>query len=355
MYQRVNIGFKWDKLISLKCQNNFYHDGNGKDFEFIPTNKTQIIMKNFGIFFKKDVNGFSLFCNPEQFRKIVEIKKRQDPKLIFLIKNKNNYLLNYTDLSFADNNKLYYFNNLVSSKKDEKLLIHDKEYVNESQALRIYNKYQSIKLDKVIKSTKIVDARQNDINNDLWFQEVEGNQMVKLQNLSEGHYSVNNGKSSTSFYVLDYMKEPMWGIIDIFLSDLPKENNFFSKNGALEHKEFIINLNARSTFWKYIILPENKNVELKLEEVKVSYNGKAIDFTKPKKVTLMNGEEAFSIESKNAMELKEVINVSDKLEMKIKNNSKWLSKVVKIPKPKIKSVKPDRESNKIYSTTYIYL
>lgn len=354
MHQRVNIGFKWDKLITINCQNNFYHDGQGKDFEFIPTNKTQIIMKNYGVFFKKEVNGFSLFCNPDQFSRILELKKNQDPKLIFLIRNKNNYMLNYTDLSFADNNKMYYFNNLVANQQGDKRLFHDKEYVNEQQSLRIYNKYQSIKLDNFIKSTKLVDARQNNLNNDLWYQEVENNHMVKLQNLSEGQYALQEGKNKTSFYVIDYIKEPMWGILDLFMVDLPKENNFFDK-GKLTHKEFTINLNARKTFWKYLILPENKNVELKLEEVKVSYNGKAIEFTKPKKVTLTNGAEAFSIETKEAIELKEVLNVSDKLEMKIKNNSKWLSKSVKIPKPKIKSVKPDRESNKIYSTTYIYL
>jgi len=274
--------------------------------------------------------------------------------LIFLIRNKNNYLLNYTDLSFADNNKMYYFTNLSTSKNGSKVLIHDKEYVNEAQALRIYNKYQSIKLDKFIKSTKLVDVRQNDLKKDLWAQEVEENTMVKLKNLSEGKYSLLNGKSSMSFYVIDYIKEPMWGIMDVFLGHLPNENNFF-ENGKLDHKEYVINLNARKTFWKYFILSENKNVELKLEEVKVSYNGKAIPFSKPKKVTLANGESAFSIETKESIELKEVINVSDKLEMKIKNNSKWLSKSVKIPKPKIKSVKPDRESNKVYSTTYIYL
>ena len=354
MYQRVNLGFKWDKLITIKCQNNFYHDGQGKDFEFIPTNKTQIIMKNYNLFFKSETNGFSLFCNPDKFKRIRDIKKGFDQKLIFLIRNKNNYLLNYTDLSFSDNNKMYYFNNLKSSKKGSKLLIHEKEYVNEKEALRIYNKYQSLKLDNFIKSTKLVDARQNDLKTDLWFQEVEDKKMVNLQNLSEGHYSLLNGKSSTSFYVIDYIKEPMWGILDLFLGDLPKENSFFT-NGKIDHKEYIINLNARKTFWKYFILSENKNVELKLEEVKVNYNGKAIDFTKPKKVTLSNGLEAFAIESKESMELKEVVNVTDKLELKLKNNSKWLSKTVKIPKPKIKSVKPDRESNKIYSTTYIYL
>lgn len=354
MYQRVNLGFTWDKLLTINCLNNFYNDGQGRDFEFIPTNKTQIIMKNYNLFFKKETNGFSIFCNPDKFKRILEIKKGVDQKLIFLIRNKNNYLLNYTDLSFADNNKMYYFNNLRASKKDGNVIIHDKEFVNEGQALRIYNKYQSIRLDNFIKSTKLVDARQNKLKNDIWFQEVEDRQMVKLQDLQEGQYSLENGKSSTNFYVIDYIKEPMWGIMDLYLGDLPKETSFYS-NGKLNHKEYIINLNARKTFWKYFILSENKEVELRLEEVKVSYNGKAVDFTKPKKVTLTNGEEAFSIETKEALELKEVMNVSDKLELKIKNNSKWLSKSVKIPKPKIKSVKPDRESNKIYSTTYIYL
>ena len=354
MLQTINIGLHWEKLFTLQCKNNFFKDGESKDFSFQPTNKTHLLLKKYKLFFKSNKSGFSIFCNIDQFKRIMNSERIAKNKISFIIKNNNNLLLNYTDLSFKDTNKLFYFNNLHKSIYSDMNLLHDHEFLTNSKKIKIFNKIQTLRLDKLDKNTALLDCKQKAVKRELWNSERHGHQNLMLRNLEEGKYSIKNGKLIEDIYVIDYIREPVWGIIDIYLNDLPKEYNFYSNNKIIPQK-YHINLSARRTFWKYFIIGDNNEVELKLEDVKITYNGKSIEFTKPVKTILNNGVEAFVVESKKDIELQEVTDITDKLEMKIKSNGKWRSKVTKIPKPSIKRIKPDKVSEKVFSTTYVYV
>lgn len=354
MLQKVNIGMNWERLFSVHVRNNFYQDGTGKDFEFAPSNKTLLLLKKYKLLYKKGTNGFSIFCNIEQFLRIMQSSRIKKNKISFLIKSKNSFLTNYTDLSFQDTNKIFYFNNLNKNIKSNMNLLHENEFMSESKKIKIYSRIQTIRLDKLDTNTALLDSKKSKVDRETWWGEHFGNQNIMLRNLEEGKYSIQNGKQQDDFYIIDYIKEPVWGILDIYLDDIPKEYSFIEK-GAIKPIDYHINMNARRTFWKYFIIGDNKEVELKLEDVKITYNGEAIAFTKPVKTTLTNGVKAFMIESVKDMELKEVTHVTDKLELKIKSNGKWKSKSIKLPKPSIKMVKPDRTADKVYSTSYVYV
>lgn len=354
MQSKIDIGFDWDKLITVQCKHSFYRDGKGKDFEFIPTNKSSVLFKNYKVFYKSVDNGFMIFCNAPQFSRIHALKKVTDQKLTFLIKNKTSTLANYTDLSFNHFDEVYYFSNLHVSKNKGDVLLHDEEFMKEQKKIRIYSPFQVLKYNSVAKGNRLIDHRGKEIKREAWYEEKFDMHVIKLKSLQEGKYTFVNGKESMDFYVMDYVKEPVWGILDIHLYDLPKSAGFLEKN-KLAPVEYGINLHHRSTYWKYFIIGQSKELELKVDEAKVSYNGEDIAFTKPSKVVLSNGVEAFAIESKKPMELKEHVDVTDKLELKLKKGNKWQNKTYRVPKPKVDRVKPDRKSNKIYSTTYIYV
>lgn len=354
MQSRIDLGFDWDRLLSVQCNNAFYHDGKGRDFEFVPTNKTSVLFKNFKAFYKSVDNGFMIFCNSTQFLRIHALKKLTDQKLTFLVKNKNQYLANYSDLSFNHFDEVYYFSNLKVNKSESRILLHDEEHMKNQPKIKIYSPFQVLKLAEFAKNSKLLDHRGNEVKREIWHEEKFEMNVLKLKFLQEGKYSFINGKQILDFYVMDYLKEPVWAILDIHLYDLPKPGEFLVKD-KITPVEYNIQLQARSTHWKYFIIGQNKELELKLDEAKVSYNGEDIAFTKPTKVTLSNGIEAFAIESKNPLELKELTNVSDKLELKLKKDNKWQNKTYKVPKPTVNRLKPDKKSNKIYSTTYIYV
>lgn len=354
MQSRIDIGFNWDKLITVQCKHSFYQDGKGKDFEFVPTNKSSVLFKNYKVFYKSVDNGFMIFCNAPQFSRIHALKKVTDQKLTFLIRNKNSTLANYTDLSFNHFDEVYYFSNLQVNNSKNGVLLHDQDFMKEQRKIRIYSPFQVLKYQDVAKGNKLVDHRGNEIKREVWYEERFEMHVIKLKSLQEGKYTFINGKEKMEFYVMDYIKEPVWGILDIHLYDLPKVAGFIEKD-KLVPVEYGIQLQNRSTYWKYFIIGQSKELELKVDEAKVSYNGEDIAFTKPSKVVLSNGVEAFAIESKNPMELKEHVDVTDKLELKLKKDNKWQNKTYRVPKPKVDRVKPDKNSNKIYSTTYIYV
>lgn len=354
MQNRFNIGLKWDKLMSVFCNHEYYANGKGSDFEFIPTNKTSVNFKNFKVFFKGVDNGFHIFCSGEQFKRIHPLKRVTDEKLTFLIKNKNNYLANYTNINFNHFEEVFYFSNLDVNKLDNKVVLHQGNYCVDRKKLKIYSPFQVVKFASLQKGAKLLDCRGNEVPKKAWYREKYEMHVLHLRHLPGGKYHFINGKQEEVFYLIDYLKEPVWGIIDIHLYDLPKIADFMEKD-QIKPLTYNINFQSRSTYWKYLIIGQNKELKLKLDEAKISYNGESVAITKPKKVTLSNGIEAFSIETKQPMELKELTHVTDKLELKLKKDNKWQNKTYKVPKPTIKTLKPDRETNKIYSTTYIYV
>jgi len=354
MQSRIDLGFNWDRIISVQCKNAYYHDGKGSDFDFIPTNKTSVLFKNYKVFYKSVDNGFMIFCNAPQFTRIHALKKLTDQKLTFLIRNKNRHLANFSDLSFNHFDEVYHFSNLQLNKRKGDILLHENDHMKDHQKVKIYSPFQVLKFNNLEKNNRLLDQRGKEVKREIWYEQKFDLNVLKLKFLQEGKYSFQNGKSTIDFYVMDYIKEPVWGILDIHLYDLPKDGEFLVKQ-KITPVEYNIQLQARSTFWKYFIIGQNKELELKVDEAKVSYNGEDITFTKPTKVTLSNGIEAFMIESKKALELNELQNVTDKLELKLKKDNKWQNKTYKIPKPTTKSLKPDKTSNKIYSTTYIYV
>lgn len=354
MQSRIDLGFNWDRLLSVQCKHSFYQDGIGNDFNFVPTNKSSVLFKNYKVFYKSMENGFMMFCDAAQFLRIHPLKKITDQKLTFLIRNTKSNLANYTDLSFNHFDEVYYFSNLKINNLKDEILLHDNEFMKDQQKIRIYSPFQVLKFNELEKINKLLDHRGKEIKREVWYEEKFEMQIVKLKFLQEGKYTFINGKNITEFYVIDYIKEPVWGILDIHLYDLPKEASFLSKE-KISAVNYGINLQNRSTYWKYFIIGQSKELELKLDEAKVSYNGQDIEFTKPSKVTLSNGVEAFSIESKQPLALTEQYHVTDKLEMKLKKDNKWQNKTYKVPKPDINRVKPDKTTNKIYSTTYIYV
>ncbi len=354
MFHRINLDAKWDKLFQVECYNDYYINGKSGDFQFIPTNKTSILLKNYRLYLKEGKFGFIVYCDKVGFSRIINHKKGKIKKLTFLVKNKNNYLWNYTDLSFEENNKVNYLTNNIKNIVDHKLLLHQKKFLDGKGKVRLLNGFQTIRMDDLNEKSQVLTDKNEKINKKIWLEERGNSKYIKLREFKEGKYSLRHGKDSQEFYVLDYIAEPIWGILDIYLTDMPKELSLLQKE-QINFREYCICLTARSTFWKYFILSQDKNTELKVDDAKISYNGKPIEFSKPKKVSLSNGALAYCIESIIPLGLKEPTTVTDKLELKLKKNNKWLKKTLRIPKPDIKIVKPDRKANKIYSTTYIYV
>lgn len=383
----IQIKSYWSELFRISCRHDYYRDGICKDLEFVPTEDTQILLKNFRLLFRKQDDGMVVLFNKDKALKLFKSPYLQTSKMSFQIFGSNPLLLHFTALPFQGAGKVYWFNNLVNQlSKDKNKLIHDSPQLDSEgkQQLPLRPPRFGHTFEKALayKDLKIVDAlgkempkkpllqvmqlgkipkslaqQPTDIIEKTLQQEKTTSHILDLAHLPGGKYTLKATKGITDFdfYLTDKFNPNLFGMLDIYF-DGPNKNYQFYDKKAITTQDYYIQMHHRSTYWKYILVRNDKNNgKSKLTDAKVSLNGKALAFTKPVPIVLNNGRKAYSIESKEAMPLLQKWTDKEKLELTLKKDSKWLSKKSFLPKPKVEMIKPDKDSGKIYSVTYFYL
>jgi hypothetical protein len=285
-------------------------------------------------------------------------------KLTFYIQNNTKYFSNFSDVSFDNSGKSYYFSNNFE-KSTKETLLHKDNYITQEPDIHLYTRFQSILLrfdkSKAFSEIQIFDANQKPVQTEsavrkLSIDEKFMEHQVSLKNLSEGKYSIQikGEKQARHFYLKDTGTQQIWGVVDVYLKPKEKAYQLFNKKEFLK-PTYRLRIGARNTHWKYILVAQKGNKNFTFSDAKVTYNSEDLAFTKPDKIKLQNGQSAFSIESKSPIKLKEVRSQNDRLELKLKNGTKWMPRAVKLPKPDISMIKPDEKSKKLYSTAYIYV
>lgn len=358
----INITTKWGKLFKVKCLHDFYEDGITPDFTFMPTGETAVLMRNHRLLFRPQKAGFIVLYNTQQVEDLLLRKKiNQLEKLTFIMKITNKFFLNFSAVSFENLNRTHYLSNSFS-KKSELNLIHPKTFLENSPNIEFLSKNRELQFsfpDLINTATiKLTNSEGANIHLNKLLQRKLPKKIEQIwfpaRRLSSGKYTLSaKGKWSRDFYVMDQTEDHVWGIVDIFLTGKNTTVSVFNENGLLK-PDFHIQFRARETYWKYILINQQQRNK-KYSDAKVSLNGKEIKFSKPKSMTLNDGTEAHFIESKSTIKLEQNISDSHKLELKLKNGVKWLPRTVKLPKPATAAIKPDKETDKIYSVTYVYL
>ena len=358
----IQISSHWSELFRIRCKHDYYRDGSCKDLEFVPTEDTQILLKNFRLLFRKQPDGMVVLFNTEKALKLFQSPYLKLSKLSFQIVSNNPFFLHFTDLPFEGSGKVYWFSNLVNQlSKDKEKLIHDTPQLDSKgkQLLPLRPKRFGYTFEKAVayKDLKILDALKHEMPKKPLQSEKTASHTIDLAHLPTGKYTLKamKGIADFDFYLTDKFNAGLFGMLDIYF-DGPTKNYLFYNKKEIITQDYCIHLRNRSTYWKYILVRNDKNnAKSKLTDAKVSLNGKALAFTKPVPIILNNGRPAYSIESKNEMPLLEKWTDKDKLELTLKKDNKWLSKKAFLPQPKVEMIKPDKESGKIYSVTYFYL
>ncbi|MGK0363299.1 MAG: hypothetical protein ACI85O_000344 [Saprospiraceae bacterium] len=364
MRQSIEIATRWGKLFSIKYLHDYYHDGVGSNFQYVPSEETRQVMRNLRLVVREHQGGIVVLFDGDSALERLNNHAALPEKLIFYIQNNSKYFSNFSDISFDNSGKSYYFsNNLEESTKDT--LLHKHNYITQEPDIDLYTRFQSIFLKfekpKAFSEIQVLDVMGNPVNTESAVSKLSRDEKFKehrisLRNLSEGKYSVSikGEKQPRQFYLKDTSTQQIWGVIDIYLKPQQKAYQLFNQKEFLK-PTYSLRVGARDTHWKYILVAQKGNKDIAFSDAKVTYNSEDVAFTKPDKIRLKNGQSAFSIESKTPIKLKEVRSQTDRLELKLKNGSKWMPRAVKLPKPDISMIKPDEKSSKLYSTAYIYV
>ncbi|MEY4902825.1 MAG: hypothetical protein RLZZ292_640 [Bacteroidota bacterium] len=364
----LNIDLHFARFFSVQCQHTFYKGQACKDLTFAPSEATAAWLNDMGMLFKVQPSGMIVLYNQKHTQRILE--KSDDlaqTKLTFYIRSTNNYFHNFSEMPFLKGTHIQYFSNVeknieVNSTKEETTkFIHPKGYVETSSEIRFKLPLFEQTTSKAIslEEFQLIDGLGNKcdfINTDRDNKLKNTIHSFDLRHLPEGRYTLKaKGEPDVDFYLL-LRPRLLFGVVEIFLQPKPNDYKIFDK--SINFQEYTIRYKARDTYWKYIVIPHNPVALGKGEfvEVAILEEGEKIPFSKPQphhiKVTEKNG---FYVVSEKPRALQEGTTDNEKLELKLKKGDKWMMRSYKISKPGVAYLEFDEKTQRIFSTTIIYI
>ena len=146
-----------------------------------------------------------------------------------------------------------------------------------------------------------------------------------------------------------------FGILEISLKSVDDDAYGILVGENINHQVYTIHFDCRKTLWRYYLISRNGKEYASFQIL--SKNEK--QFTEPSPVSLVSGQEATSMISKETLDLKERSDERLRLQFSEKNEEEVNTRVKKItiqlPSPEARNVKPSDQDNVVYSDVYVYI
>lgn len=359
MKSTIHLVISWAKLFSVQCRHDYFRNGLCGDLEFIPTEQTALAMRNYQLVFRPNATGFSvLYKNTAPHLQPI-LRAPEDLKFVFQIRCTDHRFWHYTDVPFLPEFKALYFSNQqAAAAKSSERLLHAPGIAQHADIVSLRPKRFLLDAGSPVAPADVVvlnsDNKAVDWQSPGRPQTEKASQFaIHLGHYPDGKYLLKvKGAKDVPIYAMDNPASRM-GMLEIFVPGASESHRFVQK-GKLQEQQYTLHFQNRSTYWKYFLLPIGRE-ELSFSEVQVSMEGEKLAFSKPEAAVVGEGKQALVIESEKPIPLTESLSDTEKLEVKLKKGDRWLSRPVKIEKPGIDMVKPDRQSKKIFSTVYAYI
>ena len=362
--------FHYEILFSVNFKHDYYKTGYSPDFTVVPSRVCRNMLNKNRMLFKETHQGFVVLGDVEKAGTDYVLKRgiADDLKLTFLMKLKNPYFTNYTDIPFSkDESMVYYFNNLEDHESDGELRLADKNEIPKSASnatlIKKKPKYYShlfngsgpektavltfIDEGFYISQTASEDAGKYHFNFD-------------LSSYDPGRCELSVDGSGDRFYFAgDSYGEDVFGIIEVFNKpSVPAGYRLVNGSGVIQSREYIIPFTNRRTIWRYYVYDKFSNT---LNNPLLSMNG--YDFGL-ESFTNSNYPEEYGLykftsgvqgspDTEAAIPLTEKKIKNIKLTGEINGMSKDI--IPNMPNPDVRIVKPEIATGKIYSDMIIYV
>ena len=124
MINQIKYTSNYKKILTVEIMHDYFENGLCSSFEINPSSNTRNILKDYGIIFRKIINGFVLISNRDE--RFTGISFNGPIQLTFKLTNKDPLFFNYTDLNLEGGTNFLFQNNNKTS------LLHLKEYVDKT-------------------------------------------------------------------------------------------------------------------------------------------------------------------------------------------------------------------------------
>jgi hypothetical protein len=277
------IWFKYTLLFDVEVLHDFYATGKSGDFLFQPTESCRAALERYNLVFRSKDTGFEVFSQVDVHKAGLKMKTplRDKEKFTFLMKLKNPFFVNFSELSPEPGNaSFYYFNNKTNNIwNGQPLLVSDKpsRAVTEADILKRTGRYYRFDVpDNSVKVTGTI--RSLDSGQVL---EAEGSGKKGLYNfnidttpLPEGRaeFRLNDNIKDEFYLAHSSNREDFFGIVEIYYEKgMPAAYRFMQADSAITARHYGIRFKSRATTWRYILnkrgneeLPESLSIEKKI-------------------------------------------------------------------------------------------
>ena len=124
MINQIKYTSNYKKILTVEIMHDYFENGLCSSFEINPSSNTRNILKDYGIIFRKIINGFVLISNRDE--RFSSISFNGPIQLTFKLINNDPLFFNYTDLNLEGGTNFLFQNNNKTN------LLHQKEYVDKT-------------------------------------------------------------------------------------------------------------------------------------------------------------------------------------------------------------------------------
>lgn len=225
---------KYGSLVNVNFRHSYFFKESNNIVVFNPTKKCEKMLKQFSLMFRANLYGFNIIYPSSQTEDFLPVTSI-DEKVVFdfIIASKDPYLMSYSDLPFIKPLKeIIHFSNAGKSSK------------NNSLSLSIAGKGSE--------------------------SGIKAKQMAMDTILSQDEVACDKKPFAIiSLHVSDDVLKT-YRFVD------PKQIGNADKKYKVEPKTYQINVGARSTYWRYHVIPKyNTGIDLKKLKIKNDNNGSA--------------------------------------------------------------------------------
>ena len=124
MINQIKYTSNYKKILTVEIMHDYFENGLCSSFEINPSSNTRNILKDYGIIFRKIINGFVLISNRDE--RFTGISFNGPIQLTFKLTNNDPLFFNYTDLNLEGGTNFLFQNNNKTN------LLHQKGYVDKT-------------------------------------------------------------------------------------------------------------------------------------------------------------------------------------------------------------------------------
>lgn len=344
--------FNYKDFFSFRIKHHFYSSSRCPDFEIVPTPESKALMQRADMLYKIRPDGLDVRYNTNR-EEILNLLVRENPaaKLSFACYVKNPLFFNFTELPVEFKGYGLIWDNLTPHQdKDAKLswCISPKNTINELDLLPSWHK---------LFEEKYADSPHEVLAEHLQSSEKqllhwEGVNMPAFAPPQYGVYEVfvDAQKKGNYLYTWTDRAALPFAYLEIHLA---KGQKPIFMDGRVQPIQYEVCFEARTSYWRYLILPRHLKDFAKLLVLGERENKELFEF---KDKRLVAGQEAHCFEAKKPLPMTERAQYNFQLQ---KLQTGGLPKIVldKLPVASFQNLKPNgREKNsKIFSEIFVHV